>query len=56
MGEHRFNPVVKWLKEHGGFAKLSLSERKSMRKAAKAKWCKPDDRAQYEGNEVKNAL
>lgn len=37
MGEHWFNPVVKWLKEHGGFAKLSLSERKSMRKVAQNK-------------------
>lgn len=37
MGEHKHNPVVKWLKEHIGFAKMSLSERRSMKKEAHEK-------------------
>jgi len=35
MGEHAHNPVVKWLKEHVGFARMSISERKSMKNNAR---------------------
>lgn len=34
MGEHRRNPVVQYVEDHPGFAKLSFSERKSMKRKA----------------------
>jgi hypothetical protein len=35
MGEHRHNPVIKFVKAHPGFTRLSDSEIRAMKKKAR---------------------
>lgn len=37
MGEHKHNPVIKFVNGHPGFTKLSKSERLTMKRKAKKK-------------------